>query len=70
MKILKAIYNFLVGDMTILIGIVLVFLLLLLINAVSVLAPLRTFSGAILIVVVLVVLGITLSRELRGREEA
>lgn len=70
MKILKAIYNFLVGDMTILIGITLVFLLLLLINTVSALASLRAFSGVILIVVVLVVLGITLGRELRGREKA
>lgn len=70
MKVLKAIYNFLVGDMTILIGIGLAFLLLLLINAVSALAPLRAFSGIILIVVVLVVLGMTLSRELRGREKA
>jgi len=70
MKIVKAIYNFLVGDMIILIGIALVFLLLLLINTVSALAPLRAFSGIILIVVVLAVLGITLGRELHGREKA
>ena len=70
MKALKAVYNFLVGDMVILVGIVLVFALLTLINAVAVLAPIRAYSGAILIVVVLAVLGITLSRELRGREKA
>lgn len=70
MKALKAVYNFLVGDIVILIGIVLVFLVLLLINAVAALAPIRAYSGAILVVVILAVLGITLSRELRGREKA
>jgi hypothetical protein len=67
MKALKAVYNFLVGDMVILVGIVLVFALLTVINTVAALAPIRVYSGAILIVVVLVVLGVTLSRELRGR---
>jgi hypothetical protein len=70
MKALKAVYNFLVGDMVILVGIVLVFALLTVINTVAALAPIRAYSGAILIVVVLVVLGVTLSRELRGREKA
>ncbi len=70
MKALKAVYNFLVGDMVILVGIVLVFALLTLIHTVAALAPIRAYSGAILIIVVLVVLGITLSRELRGRENA
>ncbi len=70
MKALKAVYNFIVGDMVILIGIVLVFLLLLLINNVAALAPIRPYSGAILVVVTLVVLGISLSRELVGREKA
>jgi hypothetical protein len=67
MKALKAVYNFLVGDMVILVGIVLVFALLTLINAVEALTPIRAYSGAILIIVVLVVLGVTLGRELRGR---
>ena len=70
MKALKAVYNFIVGDMVILIGIVLVFLLLILINTVAALTPIRAYSGAILVVVTLVVLGVTLSRELRGREKA
>jgi hypothetical protein len=70
MKALKAVYNFIVGDMVILIGIVLVFLLLILINNVAALTPIRAYSGAILVVVTLVVLGVTLSRELRGREKA
>ena len=60
----KAVYNFIVGDMVILVGIVLVFLLLLLINNVAALTPIRAYSGAILVVVTLVVLGITLGREL------
>jgi hypothetical protein len=70
MKALKAVYNFIVGDMVILVGIVLVLLLLLLINNVAALTPIRAYSGAILVVVTLVVLGVTLSRELRGREKA
>jgi hypothetical protein len=70
MKALKAVYNFIVGDMIILIGIVLVLLVLLLINNIAALTPIRAYSGAILVVVTLVVLGITLGRELRGREKA
>jgi hypothetical protein len=70
MKALKAVYNFIVGDMVILVGIMLVFLLLALINNVASLAPARAYSGIILIVVTLAVLGITLGRELRGREKA
>ena len=70
MKALKAVYNFIVGDMVILIGIVLVLLVLLLINNIAALTPIRAYSGAILVVVTLVVLGITLGRELRGREKA
>ena len=70
MKALKAIYNFIVGDMVILVGIVLVFLILTLVNTIALLAPIRAYSGVILIVVTLAVLGITLGRELRGREKA
>jgi hypothetical protein len=70
MKAIKAVYNFIVGDMVILIGIVLVFLLLLLINNVAALTPIRAYSGAILVVVTIAVLGISLSRELVGREKA
>ena len=70
MKAIKAVYNFIVGDMVILVGMVLVFLLLVLINTVAALTPIRAYSGLILIVVALAVLGITLSRELVGREKA
>ncbi len=70
MKAIKAVYNFIVGDMVILVGIVLVFLLLLLINNVAALTPIRAYSGAILVVVTIAVLGISLSRELVGREKA
>jgi hypothetical protein len=70
MKAIKAVYNFIVGDMVILIGMVLVLLLLILINNVAALTAIRAYSGAILVVVTLLVLGITLSRELRGREKA
>lgn len=70
MKAIKAVYNFIVGDMVILVGIVLVFLVLLLINNVAALTPIRAYSGAILVVVTLVVLGVSLSRELVGREKA
>ncbi|MBV9616823.1 MAG: hypothetical protein JO011_03915 [Ktedonobacteraceae bacterium] len=70
MKAIKAVYNFIVGDMVILVGMVLVFLLLVLINTVAALTPVRAYSGLILIVVTLTVLGITLSRELVGREKA
>jgi len=66
MKALKAVYNFFVGDMIILIGIVLVLLLLLLINNVAALMPIRAYSGIILIVATLAVLGLTLGREVRG----
>lgn len=70
MKAIKAVYNFIVGDMVILVGIVLVFLVLLLINNVAALTPIRAYSGAILVVVTIAVLGISLSRELIGREKA
>jgi hypothetical protein len=67
MKVIKAIYNFIVGDMTILVGVVITFLALALINYVSVLSPLRVATGFILVVAVLVVLTATLYREARGK---
>ena len=63
MKIIKSIYNFIVGDMIILVGVLLAVAILALINGVSVLAPLRVASGVILIIAVLAVLVATLSRE-------
>lgn len=63
MKIIKAIYNFIVGDMVILIGIALTVIILALINNVNTLAPLKSFSGSILVFGVLSSLVVTLSRE-------
>jgi hypothetical protein len=64
---LKAIYNFLVGDWIILGGIVLVVALLACIHWINVLAALRGISGIILIIATLVVLVGTLSREAYAR---
>ncbi len=63
MKIIKAIYNFIVGDMFILIGIALTVTILALINNVSTLAPLKGFSGLFLVIGVLGSLVSSLSRE-------
>ncbi|TMC23369.1 MAG: hypothetical protein E6I59_14050 [Chloroflexi bacterium] len=68
MKVIKAIYNFLVGDMIILVGILLVVLLLALIANVAALSPLRVISGPILIIAVLGVLTATLLREARAQK--
>jgi hypothetical protein len=65
-KIIKSIYNFIVGDMIILVGVIIAFIILALINGIGFLAPLRAVSGAILIIAVLIVLVTTLSREIRG----
>ena len=63
MKIIKAIYNFIVGDMVILVGVTLAVIVLAIINNVSVLAPLKGFSGPFLVIAVLSSLVATLSRE-------
>lgn len=63
MKVIKAIYNFIVGDMVILIGVGITVIILALLNAIPVFAALRVASGVILIVAVLVILLATLSRE-------
>jgi hypothetical protein len=62
-KVIKAIYNFIVGDMVILIGVVLAVIILALINNVPALAPLKGFSGPFLVIAVLGSLTATLSRE-------
>ena len=67
MKVIKAIYNFIVGDMVILVGITLAVIILALINNVSALAPLKGFSGPFLIIAVLASLVTTLSREAYSR---
>ncbi|MFL5653416.1 MAG: hypothetical protein ACJ8CB_04455 [Ktedonobacteraceae bacterium] len=67
MKVIKAIYNFIVGDMIILVGILITVIILALIDTVSALASLRAISGVILIVAVLSVLTATLLRETMGK---
>ncbi len=63
MNVIKAIYNFIVGDMIILIGVALALAVLAIINNVAALAPIRGLSGQILIIAVLASLVATLSRE-------
>ena len=63
MNVIKAIYNFIVGDMIILVGVALAVTVLALINNVSALAPLKGFSGPFLVIAVLSSLVATLSRE-------
>ena len=66
MKVIKAIYNFIVGDMIILVGVIIAVLIMAIIYNISALTPLRAISGIILIVAVLAVLTATLLREARG----
>lgn len=63
MKVIKVVYNFLVGDMIILIGVLIAVLILALFNSVPALASLKVASGPILVVAVLVILLTTLRRE-------
>ncbi|HLZ55641.1 MAG TPA: hypothetical protein VKR06_01735 [Ktedonosporobacter sp.] len=65
MKIIKAVYDFLVGDMIILVGMALALLLLTLLQTIE---ALHSYTGAVLVVITLLVLGITLRRELVGRK--
>ena len=67
MKAIKAIYNFIVGDMIILLGVLLVTFLLALIDNVAALSFLQGISGLILVIAVLGVLSVTLLREARGK---
>jgi hypothetical protein len=67
LKVIKAIYNFIVGDMIILIGVIIAMLILALIYNVAALTPLRAISGVILVIAVLAVLSATLLREARGK---
>jgi hypothetical protein len=66
-KVIKAIYNFIVGDMIILVGVVIAVLVLALINNVSALSPLRPATGFLLVAAVLIILTATLYREARGK---
>ena len=63
MNVIKAVYNFIVGDMVILIGVMLAVTVLALVNNISALAPLKGFSGPFLVIAVLASLTATLSRE-------
>ena len=67
MKVIKAIYNFIVGDMIILVGVIITMLVLVLINNVSALTPLRAATGFLLVIAVLGILTATLYREARGK---
>lgn len=67
MKVIKAIYNFIVGDMVILVGVIITMVVLALLNYVPGLTALKVASGAILVVAVLVILLTTLSRETRAK---
>lgn len=67
MKVIKAIYNFLVGDMVILVGVLVTVLLLALLNSITNLPALKTISGGLLIVAVLLILLLTLTRETHGK---
>ena len=67
MRVIKAIYKFIVGDMIILVGISIAVVLLALINFVDALTPLRPASSIILIVAVLAALTATLAREATGK---
>lgn len=68
MKVIKAIYNFLVGDMIILVGILVTVAILALIADLPGLHALEVISGVILIVAVLAVLTATLIREALGNK--
>jgi hypothetical protein len=67
MKVILAIYNFLVGDIVILVGVVITLIILALINTVGPLEAIRGVSGYILIVAILIILGASLRREVRER---
>lgn len=67
MKGINAIYQFIVGDMIILVGVLIALVLLSLIHYIDALAPLRVTTGPILIVAALVVLTATLAREALGK---
>ena len=67
MKVIKAIYNFIVGDMIILVGVVIAIIVLALINNVSALSSLRPATGFLLVAAVLIILTATLYREARGQ---
>lgn len=68
MKVIKAIYNFLVGDMIILIGVLVLVGVLLLIENVSALAVIRPVSGVLMVVAIIAIVTATLAREAYSKE--
>ncbi len=69
MNVIKAVYDFLVGDMVILVGVIITVIILALINTVGALASLRgTVAGVLLIIAVLGTLIATLARETKGKK--
>ncbi len=68
MKAIKAVYNFIVGDMIILVGVLVAVVVLALFNAIPALQPLRIIAGVFLVVAVLAVLSATLMREALGNK--
>ena len=67
MNIIKAIYNFIVGDMVILIGVLILLVVLLLINNVVAFAPIRVITGPLLIIALIAILVTTLLREIKPK---
>jgi hypothetical protein len=65
-NVIKAIYNFIVGDMIILIGVLALVLVVALLNNVAALTPLR---GIIFIIAILGTLAASLSRETKGQRK-
>jgi hypothetical protein len=66
-KVIKAIYDFIVGDMIILIGVIVTLVVVALMSNIGALASVRVAAGAVLIIGVLVVLFATLRHELQGK---
>lgn len=63
MNVIKAIYNFVVGDMVILVGIIITVVILALISTISALSALKVASGYILVLAALIIITTTLYRE-------
>lgn len=63
MNVIKAIYNFVVGDMVILVGVTITVVILALLNTVSALSALKVASGYILVIAALIIITATLYRE-------
>jgi hypothetical protein len=66
-KVIKAVYDFIVGDMIILIGVIVTLVIVALLSNIGALAPLRVAAGVVLIIGVLAVLITTLNHELPGK---